>query len=92
MHYCGSPDAVIDDFFCVPAITGLDYDAGYHDLWSVAARAPAQVTLLESPSKDTLRRLFNGDWPAKRNIILYTSAPSVREGKELLGALRKSVR
>jgi hypothetical protein len=92
MHYCGSPDAVIDDFFCVPAITGLDYDAQYHDLWSVAARAPARVTLLESPSQQTLKRLLAGDWPEKRNIVLYTSATSIEEGKDLLQALQKSVR
>ncbi len=91
MHYCGSPDSVIDDFFKAPLITGLDYDCTYHDLWSVACRAPKQVTLLQSAGPETVQRLLAGDWPAKRNIILTLSSDSIGEARELLRALRASV-
>jgi hypothetical protein len=91
VHYCGSPDAVINDFFSVPLISGLDYDFQYHDLWSLSERAPENVTLLQSAHGQTLRRLLDGDWPNKRNIILMVSAPSVEAGRDLLSALRASV-
>ena len=91
MHYCGSPDSVIDDFFKVPLITGLDYDPQYHNLWSIAQRAPKQVTVMQHSDDATLQRLLKGDWPAKRNIILVLSAGSVEEAKALLRSLRQSV-
>ncbi|MCX6925094.1 MAG: hypothetical protein NT154_18060, partial [Verrucomicrobia bacterium] len=31
MHYCGTADAIIDEFFKVPSITGLDVDYTHHD-------------------------------------------------------------
>lgn len=92
MHYCGSPDAVIDDFFRAPQISGLDYDSQYHDLWSLAQRAPRRVTLLQSCTRGMIKRLLAGDWPAKRNIILSLSCDSVAEGRELLHALRTAAR
>lgn len=88
MHYCGSPDSVIDDFFKVPLITGLDYDPQYHNLWSLARRAPRQVTLLQHADERLAQRLLSGDWPAKRNIILSFSAGSIDEAKALLRSLR----
>ncbi|HEX3000023.1 MAG TPA: uroporphyrinogen decarboxylase family protein [Armatimonadota bacterium] len=90
MHYCGTSDAVIDEFFKVPAITGLDYDAQYHDLWSLCERAPKQVTLLHWGSEKTLARLLHGEWPRKRNLILQVNAASVEAGKALLSRLRES--
>jgi hypothetical protein len=90
MHYCGSPDEVIDYFFRAPGIHGLDYDCNYHDLWSVARRAPKKVTLLQVAGPEMVRRLLAGDWPAKRNIILMLNAGSIDEGKALLARLRAS--
>jgi hypothetical protein len=90
MHYCGSPDSVIDDFFSAPQITGLDYDCTYHDLWSLAGRAPARVTLLQSATPETVQRLLAGDWPRKRNLIFTLSAGSIAEAREMLPALRAS--
>lgn len=92
MHYCGSPDEVIDDFFRAPQITGLDYDSQYHDLWSLAARAPRQLTLLQWCKPDAVKRLLAGDWPAKRNFILLLSCDSVDEGREMLQTLRSGAR
>jgi len=92
MHYCGSPDEVIDDFFRAPQISGLDYDSQYHDLWSLAKRAPRRVTLMQSASTETVARLLAGDWPTKRNIILTLTSASVAKARELLQALRTSAR
>ena len=92
MHYCGSWGEVLDEFFRVPAITGLDYDGSYHDLYDVCERAPARVTLLQSVSVDSAlgRRLLSGDWPRKRNLIITTSAPTVEAGRDLLARFRRS--
>ncbi len=99
IHYCGTNDQVIDEFFKNPEITGLDYDIRYHDLWSLSERAPKYLTLAAFQWEDKgaeeekmLQRLLNGDWPKKRNIILQLSASSVEEGKALLKELRKSAK
>ncbi|OGV66431.1 MAG: hypothetical protein A2498_16150 [Lentisphaerae bacterium RIFOXYC12_FULL_60_16] len=92
MHYCGTADAVIDEFFKVPSITGLDYDMKYHDLWALSERAPARVTLLQWAGEATLARLFKGDWPKKRNLIFNVAAGSIEEGRALLARLRAAVR
>lgn len=93
MHYCGITGDVIDDFFKVPAITGLDFDCGRHDFRALCERAPRQVALVVNYNAGSpqIERLLSGDWPAKRNIILGVGAPSVEEGKRLLARLRKSI-
>ncbi|MEG2653654.1 MAG: hypothetical protein RSA17_08745, partial [Ruthenibacterium sp.] len=81
------------------AITGLDYDLKYHSLWEVAAKAPAQMLLMQwgdalSGTENTQRfltRLVNEGWPEKRNIIIQLEAASVDEGRALLQMLRNSV-
>jgi hypothetical protein len=95
MHYCGITEAVISEFFKVPSITGLDVDCSIHDFFDLCEQAPANVVItptgaFASDSKD-VQRLLEGDWPAKRNIIVPVSAASVEEGKTLLEALRKSM-
>lgn len=93
VHYCGSHGKVIDYFFENPYITGLDYDEKYHDLWRLSERAPKKLTLalsLEVRSK-TFYRLVHGDWPKKRNVIVNLYTSSIKEGKEALKALKKSI-
>lgn len=95
MHYCGITGAVIDEFFRVPSITGLDVDFDHHDFFGLCERAPHPVVLLntiplkrESP---VLQRLLRGDWPQKRNVIIIAEAPSVADARTLLHQLRQSI-
>jgi hypothetical protein len=92
IHYCGTSDDVMDEFFRIPHLTGLDYDAEYHDLWSLSERAPKQVTLLHGAksSDKSIQRLLEGDWPEKRNIIICVSVSSLKEGRQILKQLRES--
>jgi uroporphyrinogen-III decarboxylase len=94
VHCCASSGKVIEAFLDNPEITGLDCDAGIHDVWSLAEKAPEKMTLvMECYGKPfpQIDRLLHGDWPRKRNVILITQADSVAQGKELLGKLRKSI-
>lgn len=95
MHYCGITGEVIDDFFKVPAITGLDFDYSRHDFYDLCARAPRDIVLVATgafqQNSTELKRLLAGDWPKKRNIVIGASASSVEEGKSLLGRLRASI-
>ncbi|MEK6794557.1 MAG: hypothetical protein AABZ39_07255 [Spirochaetota bacterium] len=95
MHYCGSYGEVIDEFFKVPDITGLDFDIVHHDFHAVCGKAPAHVVLTATggPRADHpfIKRLLAGDWPKKRNIIIPVAAASIDEGKQLLAALQKSM-
>ncbi len=94
MHYCGGSSKVIESFISNPWITGLDIDAGLHDMWQMSAMCPENVVLVlqeYGKSFPKIDRLLAGDWPAKRNIILYTSAQDVEQGRELLARLRQSV-
>lgn len=92
IHYCGTSDVVMDEFFRIPYLSGLDYDAEHHDLWSLSERAPKQVTLLHGAksSGKSIQRLLGGDWPEKRNIIVHVSVPSLQEGRRILKQLRES--
>lgn len=95
MHYCGSSKAVIDEFFKVPLITGLDVDVNRHDFFALCDRAPANVVLtpaseFERNSRE-IKRLLDGGWPKKRNIIITANAANVEEGKNLLNRLRMSI-
>jgi hypothetical protein len=95
MHYCGITPAVIEEFFKVPCITGLDVDCGRHDFFALCERAPSRCVLTPNGAfhaKSTdVERLLKGDWPAKRNIIVRVSAPSTDDGKRLLERLRESI-
>lgn len=94
VHYCGGHRQVIGEFFKNPEITGLDIDAGLHDLWSVAETAPDNLVLVfQNYGKPfpQLERLLSGDWPRKRNIVIYTDVKTIEEGKELLVRLRNSI-
>lgn len=95
MHYCGITGTVIDDFFRLPVLTGLDVDCGRHDFFALCARAPARVVLMPTgafaPSSPVMKRLLQGDWPAKRNIIIPVWAASVEEGRRLLEQLRTAM-
>jgi len=98
IHYCGTYDEVINEFFKNPYVTGLDYDSNYHDLWSLAKRAPKNMVLLhafynEEDSKwqeDFIKRLYKEGWP-KKNVILQMWAHSIKEGKKLLERLRSTI-
>jgi hypothetical protein len=95
MHYCGTTTAVVDKFFEAPAITGLDVDFDHHDFYALCERAPRQVVLMPTiPLKRdsaVLQRLLRGDWPRKRNLIIYAEAASVDEGRTVLRQLRNSI-
>ncbi len=95
MHYCGITHAVIEEFFKAPCITGLDVDCSRHDFFALCERAPARCVLTPTGAfhgkSSVVERLLRGDWPAKRNIIVTVSAPSVEEGKRLLERLRESI-
>lgn len=95
VHYCGLAGPVMEEFFRVPSITGLDVDAARHDFFALCDRAPARVVLAptgpfraESPE---VARLLAGDWPRKRNWILSVWTASVEQGKILLDRLRASI-
>jgi hypothetical protein len=95
MHYCGITGAVIDDFFRVPSITGLDVDCSRHDFFKICERAPSRVAITPTGAfgrdSSEVQRLLKGDWPAKRNIIIPVFTASIEEGKRLLAELRKSM-
>ena len=93
VHYCGNSGKVIDEFFKIPDISGLDYTVGYHDLWSLAERAPKQLTLCYwgDPDSQTIKKLLQGDWPKKRNIIIRLNVSSAEEAKAYLKRFRQSV-
>jgi hypothetical protein len=93
MHYCGTYGEVIREFFKTPSITGLDFDAKYHDLFALSEIAPKNVTLLTdvAENSDLGRRLLSGDWPAKRNLIITSSAPTLSAARDLLARFRCSV-
>jgi uroporphyrinogen-III decarboxylase len=96
VHYCGTQAQVIDEYFKLPGVSGLDLDWQLHDLFDIAHRAPAQMVLLvalnANDHKATLERLLAGDWPVKRNLIVQVGAASVDEARRLLQTLRTSWR
>lgn len=93
IHYCGEhDDGLMDSFFEMPNMTGVDFDGQYHDLWALSARAPKQVTLLVYATPAILDRLLSGDWPQKRNIIIQAYVPSVEAGRDLYRRLTDSMR
>ena len=95
MHYCGITDAVFDEFFRVPSITGFDVDCERHDFLSLCRRAPSRCVLTSTLAFDSesaeIQELLRGHWPAKRNIIIPVAAASVEEGKRMLEKLRGSI-
>jgi len=97
MHYCGITGDVINDFFKVPSITGLEIDIAHHDFFDLCERAPDRVALTPAvgsffgPGSSELKRLLAGDWPRKRNIVVVAYASSIEEGKTLLKKLRDSI-
>jgi len=97
VHYCGTPRAIIDDFFTIPNISGLDVDATIHDFWELCESAPRQVILMPTSgfreNSQELDRLLSGDWPAKRNIVVSVRVGSIapEEGRELVRKLRASI-
>ncbi|MFA5203197.1 MAG: uroporphyrinogen decarboxylase family protein [Lentisphaeria bacterium] len=92
IHYCGATP-VIPEFLQIPGLSGLDFDASLHDLWTVAEQAPPQVTLCVGFGNGSagLNRLLAGDWPRKRNLIIRTQAASPAAARTLLSRLRHSV-
>ena len=95
MHYCGITGAVIDEFFKVPSITGLDVDVTLHDFFALCERAPLRSVLCPTLAFDSkseeVQRLLRGDWPEKRNIIVTVEATSIDKGQRLLERLRGSI-
>lgn len=95
MHYCGITGDVIDDFFRVPSLNGLDVDVTRHDFFALCERAPEHVVLMPTGAwhcdSSDIARLLKGDWPRKRNIVVFVGAYSQKEGKQLLEALRASI-
>lgn len=95
IHYCGSHTEVIEQFFKNPEVTGLDVDGNLHDLWQLAEKAPDNLVLAFQSYEGKfahIDRLLAGDFPNKRNIIIYSSVETIEEGKELLARLRDLTR
>lgn len=92
IHYCGTYPEVIESFINMPPVTGFDYDDELHDLEAVCNLSPEHVPIFCRIHKNTrtLEKLLAGQWPEKRNIIIGADAPTVEEGKMLLGELRES--
>jgi hypothetical protein len=92
VHYCGSHPEVIHEYFRLPMLTGLDYDWSIHDP-ALVDQCPPGIALTSTiplgPDSPLLSGMLAGRWPAKRDIIIQASAPSVREGRDLLRRLRK---
>jgi len=92
MHYCGTHDkGLLDSFFTMDKMYGLDFDGTHHDLWEVSAKTPKHIALSLAISPQQRERLISGDWPDKRNIILQIYVSSKAEGIEVLKNLRDSV-
>lgn len=95
MHYCGITGAVIDEYFKVPSIAGLDVDCEFHDFFGLCERTPSNVVLTQTiaydPASEAIQRLLRGDWPGKRNIVVNVSARSVEEGRVLFERLKASM-
>jgi hypothetical protein len=95
MHYCGTADSIIDEFFKVPSIAGLDVDHTHHDFYTLCERAPKRVVIIPTlpftRDSQELKRMLRGDWPQKRNIIISVEASSVEDGREILQQLRRSL-
>ncbi len=93
MHYCGSYPQIINMFFENPNVTGLDYDAKYHDLWELSEKAPENFVLshwiMKDSPRDSLEKLLKGDWPKKKNIIIQVDVDSYSQGEGILTQLRK---
>jgi len=92
MHYCGLTGVVIDDFFKLPCVTGLDVDFQQHDFFALCERAPAGVVLMAKfkEGDPVLNRLLAGEWPRKRNLVIQVAASSMESGKRLLQRLRST--
>lgn len=95
VHYCGITGEVIDDYFRIPAIAGLDVDCKLHDFYALCDRAPNQVVMMPtgpfSAESTVVNRLLAGDWPKKRNIVIAVRAETVASGKQLLKQLREAM-
>ncbi|MEI6070962.1 MAG: uroporphyrinogen decarboxylase family protein [Verrucomicrobiae bacterium] len=97
IHYCGKSRAVIEEFFAIPNISGLDVDSTIHDFWDVCEHAPKHLILTPTSgfreNSEELNRLLRGDWPAKRNIVVAVWVESIEPeaGRELVRKLRASI-
>lgn len=95
IHYCGEhDDGLMESFFGIPNMYGIDYDGNYHNLWDLSQFAPNRVSILEYGGVGHIDRLLSGDWGAynKKNIIVTASARTVEEGRELYKRLKESYR
>lgn len=92
IHYCGTPGEVIEDFYGLPGLNGLDVSPIHHEYFALCEATPDHIALLTKFGQDApeVTRLLAGDWPRKRNLIIQATAASVGEGRALLKALRKS--
>ena len=90
IHYCGTQSQVLQHFYTIPGLTGLDIDIAHHDLYDICQQMPEHIPLLINPPPDSqlMERLLDGDWPKKRNIIIGTWAYSPEQGDDLLARLR----
>lgn len=95
IHYCGTNTDVINDFFKIPNLTGVDFIGGLkaEDVWAISVKAPENIVFLKNVDAGTeeMQRLISGKWPEKRNIIVKTYVNSVDEAKDILNRLRESI-
>jgi len=94
VHYCGTAAPVLHDILSIPGLTGLDVDIKLHDWRTLADEVmPAHVVLMPTGNvlPPDIDRLLQGDWPKKRNLVIFAEAPNVQAGRELLARLRASI-
>ncbi len=93
IHYCGDHDDGLIDSMCdIEGNSGLDLDSTKHDLWEIATRMPKDKALLMSLTPEMADRILDGDIPAKRNLILWASAPDAEQGRILYQRLKEKLR
>ena len=95
IHYCGTSHDVIRDFLTLEKLSGLDVDAGLHDIRQLAKATPEHVVLTNTPNsklpEDMINRMLDGDFPEKRNMIFHLHAQDVESGKALYYSMKNAI-
>jgi len=95
VHYCGLSAEVINEYFNLPLVYGLDFDSKVHDFFDICQKAPQHISLISTePFKEdhkVIQELLRGNWPEKRDITIFLETDSIDSGKKLLQELRRSI-
>ena len=94
MHYCGTHGQTIAAMTANPLLSGIDLDPKLHDFWKLAETLPPNVVLCTTYTgarDEFVQRLLRGDWPAKRNLVIYCYCKDMDEGRATLAGLRATM-